>query len=46
MGPVEWRDVGHDADKAARSKEKSYEKALAREAEGGDGSAAPLCALL
>ena len=37
MGPVEWRDVGHDADKAARAKEKSYEKALAREAEGGDG---------
>ena len=31
MGPVEWRDVGHDADKAARAKETSYEEALARE---------------
>ena len=37
MGPVEWRDVGHDADKAARAKERSYEKAMKREAEGGHG---------
>ena len=34
---MEWRDVGHDADKAARAKEKSYAEALKREAEGGDG---------
>ena len=34
---MEWRDVGHDADKAARAKDKSYEKALKREAEGGHG---------
>ena len=37
MGAMEWRDVGHDADKAARAKDKSYEKALKREAEGGHG---------
>ena len=37
MGPVEWRDVGHDADKAAKAKERSYAKALKREAEGGHG---------